>query len=180
MKTKDLMMISTAAIGTAALTVAAFWASPLEAGNDADTPPPKIAKSLLVTRGVELTLAPAGGRAFQPGDQPAFELTALNTTHQPASVSLCVTMTTFAPANSMSRVLPAPSVLWRQEQVVTLKPDEKKAYSLCASTNLPAKSVISVSLQDLAEKPARFPAGIVALRFSTAPAVALPVVASTR
>ena len=180
MTTKDLVMIGTAAIGTATLTVAAFWARPLDAGNDADTPPPKIAKPLLVTRGVELALAPAGGRVFQAGDQPAFELTALNTTHQPASVSLCVTMSTFGPVNLASRVPALPLVLWRQEQTVTLKPDETKVYSLCASTNLPAKSMVSVSLQDLDEQAARLPAGIVALRFSTAVDGSVPAVALTR
>ena len=93
MKTKDILTIATAALGTATLTVAAFWAGPIDAGNDADAPPAKIAKSRLVSRGVEMALAPAGGRTFKAGDQPEFELTALNTTNQPASVSVCVTMT---------------------------------------------------------------------------------------
>ena len=180
MKTKDLLTIATAALGTASLTVVTFWADPIDAGNDADAPPPKLAKSLLVSHGVELALAPAGGRTFKAGDQPEFVLTALNTTSQPASASICVTMAASAPASFESRVIRAPSVLWRQEQIVSLQPNETKVYSLCARTNLPAKSVISVSLQDPAEKPARFPAGIVALRFSTTPAGALPVVASTR
>ena len=99
MKTKDLTMIATAALGTATLTVAALWTGSLDAGNDADSPPPKIAKPLLVTRGIEVALAPAGERVFRAGDQPAFELTALNTTHQPTSASLCVTMSAFGPAN---------------------------------------------------------------------------------
>ena len=93
MKTKELVMIATAAFGTATLTVVMFWTSPIDAGNDADTPPPKIAKSLLVSHGIELALAPAGGRTFKAGDQPEFELTAVNTTQQPASASVWVTMT---------------------------------------------------------------------------------------
>ena len=168
MKTKDLVTIATAALGTATLTVVAFWAGPTDAGSDADTPPPKIAKSLLVSHGIELALAPAGGHTFEVGDQPEFELAALNTTNQPARVSICVTMTASAPADMLSRAERMPSVLWRQEQIVSLQPNETKVYTLCASTNLPAKSVISVSLQDLEQKPFRVPAGIVALSFSTA------------
>lgn len=178
MKTKDLLTIATAALGTATLTVAAFWAGPTDAGNDADAPPPKLAKSLLVSHGVELALAPAGGRTFKAGDQPEFVLTALNTTSQPASASICVTMTASAPASFESRVIRAPSVLWRQEQIVSLQPNETKVYSLCAKTNLPPMSVISVSLQDPDQKSANLPAGIVVLSFSTAPNVVVPVVAS--
>ena len=169
MKTKDLLTIATAALGTATLTVAAFWAGPIDAGNDADAPPPKLAKSLLISHGVELALAPAAGRTFKAGDQPEFALTALNTTSQPASASVCVTMTATAPVNKLSRAIPLPSVLWRQEQIVSLQPNETKVYVLCAKTNLPPMSVISLSLQDLDQKPARLPAGIVALSFSTRP-----------
>jgi len=180
MKTKDLLTIATAALGTASLTVVTFWAGPIDAGNDADAPPPKLAKSLLISHGVELALARAGDRTFQAGDQPEFALTAINTTSQPASASVCVTMTASAPADLLSRVIRAPSVLWRQEQIVSLQPNETKVYALCAKTNLPPKSVISVSLQDLEQKPPRPPAGIVALSFSTAVAGLAPTVASTR
>jgi hypothetical protein len=41
------------ALGTATLTVAAFWASPIEAGADADTPPAKLAKPRFVSHGIE-------------------------------------------------------------------------------------------------------------------------------
>ena len=180
MKTKDLLPIATAALGTASLTVVTFWAGPIDAGNDADAPPPKLAKSLLISRGVELALAPAGGRTFKAGDQPEVELTALNTTSQPASASVCVTMTASAPVNALSRAIPIPSVLWRQEQIVSLQPNETKVYALSAKTNLPPMCVISVSLQDLDQNATRFPAGIVALSFSTAPDGLVAAVASPR
>jgi hypothetical protein len=100
MKTKDILTITTVALGTATLTVAAFWAGPIEAGGDADAASAKIAKPQLVSHGVEMTLAATGGRVFKAGDQPEFELTALNTTNQPASVSVCVTMTASSPGFS--------------------------------------------------------------------------------
>jgi len=180
MTTKDLLTIATAALGTASLTVVTFWAGPIDAGNDADTPPPKLAKSLLISHGLELALAPAGGRTFKAGDQPDFTLTALNTTTQPASASVCVTMTASAPVNALSRAIPIPSVLWRQEQIVSLQPNETKVYALSAKTNLPPMRVISVSLQDLEQKPPHPPAGILAFSFSTVPDGALQLSASTR
>ena len=177
MNTKDILTITTVALGTATLTVAAFWASPIEAGNDADTPPAKIVKSRLLSHDVEMTLAPAAGREFKAGEQPEFELTALNTTNQPASVSVCVTMTASSPADALSRLAPLPTVLWQQEQIVTLQPKETKVFALCASTNLPPNSVISVTLREQPQKEAPLTPGIVALSFSTVVLKALPAVA---
>jgi hypothetical protein len=180
MKTKDILTITTGALGTATLTVAAFWAGPIEAGGDADAPPSKIGKSRFVTHGVELTLASAGGRAFRAGDQPEFELTALNTTNQPASVSVCVTMSASSPMDALSRVIRLPAVLWQQQQVVTLNPNETKVLALCASTNLPPNSVIFVALGEPGQKGGPVPLGIAALSFSTVVPKALPAVATTR
>ena len=180
MKTKDILTITTVALGTATLTVAAFWAGPIEAGGDADAPTAKIAKSRFLSHGVEMTLAPAGGRVFKAGDQPEFELTALNPTNQPASVSICVSMTAASPADALSRVIRLPMVMWQQEQVVTLKPNETKVIALCASTNLPPNSVISVSLGEPNEKAALIRPGIEALSFSTVVPKAAPTVALAR
>ena len=180
MKTKDILTITTVALGTAMLTVAAFWAGPSEAGGDADAPSAKIARSRFVSHGVEMTLASASGRVSKAGDQPEFELTALNTTNQLASVSVCVTMTSSSPADALSRVIRLPTVLWEQEQVVTLQPNETKVLALCASTNLPPNSVISVFLREQERIAAPVPLGMVALSFSTVVPKALPAVATTR
>jgi hypothetical protein len=180
MKTKDILTVTTVALGTATLTVAAFWASPIEAGDDADTSPAKIAKSRLVSHDVEVTIALAAGRIFKAGDQPEFELTALNTTNHSASMSVCVTMTASSPADALSRVIRVPQVLWQQEQIVTLQPKETKVYALRASTNLPPNSVIALSLREPSEKTALFTPGIMALSFSTIVPKGLPTVASTR
>jgi hypothetical protein len=177
MKTKDILTITTVALGTATLTVAAFWAGPIEAGSDADAPPAKLTKSRLVSRGVEMTLAPASGRVFKAGDQPEFEITALNTTDQPASASVCVTMTSAALADALSRVIRMPTVLWQQEQIVRLGPSETKVVALGARTNLPANSMISVSLREAEPKATPVQPEIVALSFSTVVPKASPTVA---
>ncbi len=177
MTTKDLVTIAAAALGTATLTVITFWTGPLGAGNDADAPPPKIPSARLVSRGVEFGLAPARGRTFKAGDQPEFELTALNTTDQPASVSVGVTMTSAAPPNPLARVILMPSVLWERQQLVMLNPGETKVLTLCANTNLPAYRLMSVSLRSLDTNAAPALAGSAALSFSTATSQSSPTVA---
>ncbi len=180
MKTKDLLTIATAALGTATLTVVAFWAGPTDAGNDADAPPPKIPKARLVSNGIELSLAPAGGRSFKAGDQPEFELTALNPTPQAATAAIAVGLSASSPADPLSRTIRLPSVLWRQDQSLTLSPGETKTLTLSAHTNLPPNSVISVSLRDQNPGPGLVPGGITALTFSTVVPNAKPVIALTR
>ena len=177
MKTKDILTITTAALGTATLTVTAFWAGPMDAGNDAEAPPAKIAKARFAAHGIEMTLAAAGGQVFKAGDMAEFELTALNTTKEPASASVCVTMTSSSPADALSRVIRLPMVLWQQEQIVRLEPNETKVVALCASTNLPANSMISVSLREADQKATPFQPGIVALSFSTVVPKVAPTVA---
>ena len=83
-------------------------------------------------------------------------------------------MTATAPVNKLSRAISLPLVLWRQEQIVSLQPNETKLYALSAKTNLPPMSVISLSLQDLDQKATPSPTGIVVLSFSTTAAALLP------
>lgn len=180
MKTTDLLTIATAALGTATLTVAAFWAGPLDAGNEADALPAKVAKARLMTKGVELALAAAGGRTLKAGDQPEFELTAVNTTDQPAKVGVGISMTGTAPASAMSRTIQMPSVLWQREECVTLEPKETKVLTLRASTHLPPNSVINVSLREPGAEATLLLPGITALSFSTVVPEATPVVASAQ
>jgi hypothetical protein len=187
MKMRDLLTIATAALGTATLTVVAFWAGPMDAGDDADAPPPKIAQARLVTRGVELTLAGIAGRTFKTGERPEFALTARNTTPQMARISFCVSMTATAVADPTSRTIRLPSVLWEQQQSLTLNANETKTLTLCASTNLPPRSLISVSLREPHPGAAPVapgiaipnPSAVTVLNFTTAPARALPTVASS-
>ena len=180
MKTRDLVTIASAALGTASLTVAAFWAGPLDAGSEADTPPAKLAKARLMTKGVELGLATADGRAFKAGEQPEFELTAVNTTDQPAEVGVAVTMTATAPASPMARTVLMPSLLWQREEIVRLEPKASKALTLRAGTNLPPNSVISVSLREPKAPVLPMLPGVTALSFSTVAAKAAPMVASAK
>jgi hypothetical protein len=192
MKAKDILTVTSVALGTATLTVATFWSGSLDAGIDA-APPATIAKPSLVSHGVEMTIAAVGSQVFKAGEPPVFELTAVNTTNQDASAAVCVAMTSSAPADRLSRVIRMPSMLWQQEQVVTLKPGETRVYGLSTRTNLPAFSLISVSLREVVPKrtgnsepvdgvrAARpFQPGIVALSFSTVAPGGVPAFASLK
>jgi hypothetical protein len=148
MKRQDLMTMTTVALGTATLTVAAFLSGPIGAGSDTDALSAKIAKPKFVSHGVEMTLVPAGNQVFRAGDQPAFELTAVNTASQPVSVSACVSMTASSPEDMMSRAVRLPELLWQQVELVILKPNETRVIALSANKSLPANSMIAVSLRD--------------------------------
>ena len=193
MKTKDILKITTVAFSTAAMTVATFWPGPMEAGSDTEGPAAKIAQPKLVIHGVESSVALAGRRAVKAGEQPEFELTAVNTTGQAASARLAVLLTSSMPPERMSRVLSLPMVLWQQELVLSLKAKETKVISFTAKTNLPVNSLVSVRLGEA--QPGAAVAGspaiqtrsvgmaslpqIVALSFSTVVAPAPTVAALT-
>jgi hypothetical protein len=169
MKMKDLLTIITVALGTATLTVATFLADSLEAGSEANPPAATIAKPRLVAHGMEMTLAPADGRFFKTGDQPGFELRAVNTLNESSDATVHVTMTASAPVSPLSRVVLMPVVLWQEEWSLKLEPNETRVFTFTARTNLPANSVISVSLSEAnsREQTMATGRGIVALSFST-------------
>jgi hypothetical protein len=171
MKTKDLLTIATAALATATLTVA-FHASPLISGNDADPLAAAIAKPKLVANNIEMTLCAAQGREFKAGDQPEFELRAVNTLNQPSDAAICATLTASKPVSGLSRMVPMPALLWRQELVLSLRANETKVLTLAVPTNLPARSAMTVVLSQMGGS-GRVP-GIVAMRFSTVPPEEVP------
>lgn len=148
MRTEDFKTIATVALSTTALTVITFWSVPLEAGNEGDALGSKITKPKLVAHGIEVTLAAAEGRIFRAGEVPKFQLKALNSTSEPATMDLCIAMNASAPANANSRVLRMPAEIWQQQQTLTLKPNETKGITLPVETKLPANSVIAVTIQE--------------------------------
>ena len=194
MKTKDLMTIATVALGTATLTVMAFWSDPLGAGNEGSVPAAMIGKPKLVSHGVEMTLTAAESRTFKAGDEPRFDLTAINTTRESAAATICVEMTASSPADMLSRVPRLPSALWREDFTLALKPNETRVVPIAVPAKLPANRMIAVSLREskplqtnaATTSPAIHPAprpgpspqsGILALNFSTAVPLAQTVTA---
>jgi hypothetical protein len=183
MKAKDVLTIATVALGTATITVLTFWSPGLEAGNEDNPLAALIAKPKLVADGIEMTLATAEGRTFKAGEQPVFDLKAINTTGQHAATIIQLVMTASSPQDMNSRLVRPPAFLCRQEQTVTLTANETKVIRLSTGTKLPGNSMIHVSLQK-AESPTKSllsgsavssvlqaaesgPAGIVAMNFST-------------
>ncbi len=176
MTKNDVLTALSAATATAALTITTFWPGPLDAG-DPQPLPPKIAQPKLVANGVEISLAAAEGRTLTAGEEPVFELAALNTNSISAQVKLHMVMSATSPADSLSRVVRTPGVIWQTDQTLTLGPKEGQKLKLSCATKLPPFSLISVLLQETASgnstnlnlgtaSPGN---GIVALTFSTFP-----------
>ncbi len=184
----DLAIISSVALATATLTVAAFLPSSLNAGDD--NAPKPITRPRLVSNGVEFTLATVARQGFKAGDEPAFELKAVNTTAGKRDAIVLVCMTAMSPPSAYSRMVMAPRMLWQQSCPLVLEPNESKVISLATATKLPANSTINVRVQPVDSQgdgasgttnvPLSLrinnPSGIVALSFSTlapTPAIAL-------
>jgi hypothetical protein len=188
MKTKDLLTIGTTALGTAALTVV-FLATPPTSATDSNTTTTTIAQPKLSANGIEVTLSAAMDRKFNAGDQPEFELRAVNTLNEPAAAVICATMSSMTPVSPMSRVVAIPVMIWHQDIELALKPSETKVLTLGPKTNLPANKEISISLSQVSQAEGnpgsasvallgpRGAGGIVALRFSTVPPKTSPGVA---
>lgn len=153
MKRNELCTVITTAMGTAALLITAFWPDSLDAGGEPAELSPKISKPKLVAGGVEFSLAPAERRDLSAGDEPVFELTALNTNSEKAQANVRIAMTATSPADALSRVVRTPSMLWQTEQSVALAPRESKTLTLNTRTKLPPNNLISVLLQDNAAGP---------------------------
>jgi len=148
MKAKDFMNIASVAAGTAAVTIVTCWPGSTDAGAEQDALAAKIAKPKLVCNGVEMSLAAAGGRVFKAGDLPVFELAAVNTTAEPATVAVGVVMSASSTADALSRVIRLPAILCQEQRLIVLKPHEARTVLLSPKTKLPPNSLISVSLEE--------------------------------
>lgn len=196
MKTNDLLIISTVALGTAALTVLTLWPGTVDAGNDAIVQA-KISQPKFLANGLALTLAPANGRVPKVGEAPVFELKAVSLTNLTSSISVRVSMNASSPADALSRAIRIPTVLWADERSFTVGPGETKTISMACTINLPPNKFINVTLQDVqshenptltrsslvAQIPGHsgFPgSGMVALSFSTVASGAGPVLVTAR
>jgi hypothetical protein len=179
MKTNDLAIIGSVALATATLTVAAFLPNSLNAGDD--NAPKQITHPKLVSHGVEFALAAVEHQAFKSGDEPVFELKAVNTTDQKVEATVLVCMTAMSPPSAFSRMVMAPRMLWEKSCPVVLGPNEATVISLATATKLPVNSTINVRLQPAVSQDAGAngkandpmpmkifdPSAIVALSFST-------------
>lgn len=175
MKINDLMTIASVALTTATLTLINFWPATLDADDHDNTPSTAIAQPKLLAHGIGMTLATAHGRTFTAGDQPQLELTATNTTGEPATAEVNISLTASSPADRMSRVLRIPQTLWRQNLPVALQPDETRTFAITVPAKLPPASIFAVTIAAAGPHeatatalPAALPAGVVALRFATA------------
>jgi hypothetical protein len=142
---KDILTITSVALTTATLTVLAFWSAPLEADNEAKAP--TVAQPKLVANGIEMTLVAAEGKTLQVGDKPQFQLTAINTTTEPATTQVAVSLAAQDLRSMGGRTLSIPKRVWQQDSTLTLAPNEKTTITLSSDAQLPKDSMVSVVMQ---------------------------------
>ncbi len=148
MKTNDVLIITTVALGTAALTISSLWPSSLNAGDEASMAP-EISKPKLISHGLELTLQMKPRKTPVAGEQPIFEVKALSLTNITTDVNLRLAMSAAGPADVFSRVIRVPEILWTDQRSLTVPPGGTKVVSFSPAKHLPPNKLISVSLQEV-------------------------------
>ncbi len=151
MKLRNVLTV----LGTAAATTAvALGLAFLWAGGRAEAGPaavkPTIARPQLTTPDCLFSLK-ADKAAYEAGEKPVFEVTAVNTKKQDVKVSVWVNVSAVAPTNPMSRMLPRPRSLWSEEVAFTLEPGETKTRKVTCGAALPAGQSVSITLSDKKE-----------------------------
>lgn len=152
MNAKSLVTIGGTALVTATLALTVLWPSPVDAGSDGLTA--TVDSPRLIENGVEFTLTAA--RTFGEGDQPEFELKGVNTTAEARTIAVETYMDAvpgpgrimpdgaFRP---MSRMIPQPRELFRQQYTLTLGPRESRRVKVDSGIALTAPSMVSVFLR---------------------------------
>jgi hypothetical protein len=182
MKAKDLLTITTVALGTAALAVAAFSGGSMEAGNGADGVAAQITRPKLLSHGVEITLASTDNHVFKAGDEPTFDLNAVNTTPAPETVCIRLVMNASSFQDMISRVARPAAPIWQNTLTLNLNPGQTKTLPLATHVKIAPNQMVSVLLQEVDPSPQPAPVAsslskgalvpapkqsVVALNFST-------------
>jgi len=134
MKLRDvpiILGIATATMAATLLAVAA-WRGGLansEAANEENkvTPTLKLQDCTFVLK--------ADKSSYDVGESPAIEIIGTNPTDQAVNASVWVNIVASAPVSVMSRALPIPKSLWKQEFVFNLAPGETKTQKAQCQVN---------------------------------------------
>ena len=146
MKAENVSKMMSTALITLGIALAAFWPAFTNATDEGNAVGPKITDPQFVAGGVEMRLKAVHNRTFREGEEPAFEVTAVNTTDEPTSVTVGTLMTSSPKANRMSRTLPRSVSLWKAPLTISLRPRETKTVTESTDTKLPPNTKIDVYL----------------------------------
>jgi len=167
MKAEDVSKMVSAALITFVIALAAFWPVFINATDEGNSVSPKIADPRVAAGGVEMKLKAAGNRTFKEGEEPIFELTAVNTTDQPTSVTVGTLMTATPAVDRRSRTLAMAVPLWQDLRTITLGPRQTQIITESTNATLQPNKKIDVYL-GLANAAPNSRAGLVSmLSFST-------------
>ena len=147
MDTKDLSKMASAAVITLGITLVAALPGFIDANDDGNRVGPKIENPRLIDSGAEVRLKSADNRTFREGDEPVFELTAVNTTDQPTEITVETLMNSTANPAPRARTPSMPITLWSEPHTFSLGPQETRTITVATGTRLPANSRIDVYLR---------------------------------
>jgi len=168
-KAEHIKTIVTTAAATAAIALAALWPAFLNGADDGNAVTPSIKTPRFVQGTVEFTLAlPDTQQTFKAGDEPAFDLVAVNTGDQPATAAVeAVMMSTTVPP-PRSRTPGRQMTVWHEPLTVVLGPHETKTFKTETNTAVPDNSKMSIYLHSVTQSPGEDSRLVSMLSFSTA------------
>lgn len=149
---RELLVAGVYAAGAFALTMAFLAPGRLSATPPA-APTAVLTKPAMTVDGVELSLTLPGqvtgsadAVALQP-DHPLLPvLMARNPTDQSRQLTATVTIYATQPSSPLSRVMPRPTEIWKQQQVVELAPQETLSIELKPDVKLTPASALTFAL----------------------------------
>jgi hypothetical protein len=140
----NILIVAGVAVATTLLALALFLPTNLSA---VDTPAPAAAieQPTLTCDGVKLTVK-SSAAIYRAGEMAVLELTAVNTTGKPVTLTPALRMTSAARPSELSRAMPMPKQVWQTEQTLSLKPGEVRTVGLNPNVPLTGPSTVSVTV----------------------------------
>jgi hypothetical protein len=136
----------TAAGMTTALSLGVFWSTGLIAKDKPAGVTPKIAQPTLNACGGKFNLTTDKAN-YATDESPVLTFTATNPTDKPIRDTITVAIQSISPSARLSRRITLPKLLWTHPQSVVLKAGETKTFTLKPGIKLPAKQIVTLSMQ---------------------------------
>jgi hypothetical protein len=145
MRLSDILAIVGVAVATMATTLGLLVPRHVTAESQKKAIKPTIAVPKLTVDGCVFTVS-ADKLEYAPGEKLVLTVKAVNTSSEPVTTSVSLSVTATSPASMLSRRLVLPTPLWTGECPVNLQPNESRTVKLDTDAALPAGQMTSITM----------------------------------
>jgi hypothetical protein len=151
MRVQNLLGVLGVAAATMAFTVSLLGPWNLGVSEDAKSIKPTIRQPTFASHGCQFSLK-TEKPAYQPGESPVLELTAVNPTGKPVEATVWISVLTTENPLAIARTTPMPQTPWSRPWCVSLKPGETKTTRLASDVKLAANQNVTITIGDAGRK----------------------------